>query len=91
MTTAKPLTTPTHRSPRSTTGALLSDATRLGGVELTVNDLDRSIAFYTDVIGLRLHERDGARAALGAGGEDLVTLYADPSARPPGRRAGLYH
>jgi len=91
MTTAKPLSTPTHRSPRSTTGALLADATRLGGVELTVTDLDRSIAFYTDVIGLRLRERDGAHAALGAGGEDLVTLHADPSARPPGRQAGLYH
>ena len=90
MTTAKPLT-PTHRSPRSTSGALLSDATRLGGVELTITDIDRSIGFYTDVIGLRVHERSAARASLGAGGEDLVTLHADPSARAPGRQAGLYH
>jgi catechol 2,3-dioxygenase len=76
---------------RSTTGALLSDATRLGGVELTVTDLDRSVAFYTGVIGLTVHERDGARAALGVGDEDLVTLWAEASARPPGRHAGLYH
>jgi len=81
-------TTPTSRS---TSGALLADATRLGGVELTVTDLDRSLDFYTGVVGLAVHARDGARAALGAGGEDLVTLHADPAARPAGRHAGLYH
>jgi catechol 2,3-dioxygenase len=84
------MTTGTATS-RSTTGALLADATRLGGVELTVTDLDRSIGFYTAVIGLTLHGRDGGRAALGAGGEDLVALHADVAARPPGRQAGLYH
>jgi catechol 2,3-dioxygenase len=78
-------------SSRSTSSALLADATRLGGVELTVTDLGRSIDFYTGVIGLTLHERSGGRAALGAGGEDLVTLWADASARPAGRHAGLYH
>lgn len=75
----------------SSTGALLADTTRLGGVELTVTDLDRSIGFYTSVIGLTLHERDGIHAGLGSDGEDLVTLWADPSAAPPGRQAGLYH
>ena len=75
----------------STTGALLADATRLGGVELTITDLARSLDFYTRVIGLSVHDRGDHHAALGAGGEDLVTLRADPSARPPGRHAGLYH
>jgi catechol 2,3-dioxygenase len=75
----------------SSTGALLADATRLGGVELTVTDLDRSLDFYTRVIGLSIHDRGDRRAALGAGGEDIVTLRADPAARPPGRHAGLYH
>ena len=75
----------------STTGALLADATRLGGVELTITDLDRSLDFYTRVIGLSVHDRGDRHAALGAGGEDLVTLRADPAARPPGRHAGLYH
>jgi catechol 2,3-dioxygenase len=79
------------RSSRSTSGALLSDATRLGGVELNVTDLDRSVDFYTGVIGMQVHARGDGRAALGAGGEDLVTLYADPAARRPGRHAGLYH
>ena len=75
----------------STSGALLADATRLGGVELTITDLDRSLDFYTRVIGLSVHDRGDRHAALGAGGEDLVTLRADANARPPGRHAGLYH
>ena len=30
-------------------------------------------------------------AVLGAGGEDLLVLHEEPSARPAGRHAGLYH
>jgi catechol 2,3-dioxygenase len=79
------------RSPLSTSGALLADATRLGAVELTVTSLDRSIAFYQDAIGLRLHRREDPVAALGAGGEDVLVLHEDGAARPAGRHAGLYH
>jgi len=71
--------------------ALLADATRLGAVELTVTDLDRSVAYYQDAIGLRLHRRDDPVAAMGAGGEDLVVLVEEQSARRAGRHAGLYH
>lgn len=71
--------------------ALLADATRLGGVELTVTDLPRSLEFYTQVIGLSVHELSDRVATLGAGGENLVKLHADPAARPAGRHAGLYH
>ena len=42
-------------------------------------------------MGLRVHRRDGATAALGTGGEDVLVLTEEPSARPPGRHAGLYH
>jgi catechol 2,3-dioxygenase len=69
----------------------LADATRLGAVHLTVTDLERSLAFYEHAIGLQVHRRDGAVAALGAGEEDLVVLHEDPSARPAGRHGGLYH
>ena len=69
----------------------LPDTLRLGTVELTVASLDRAIPFYTDALGLTLRERSDARAALGAGGEDLVVLVEDPEARPAGRHAGLYH
>jgi catechol 2,3-dioxygenase len=76
----------------TTTGpATLPASLRLGPVHLTVSDLDRSIAFYERSIGLQLARRDGAGAALGAGGEDLLVLTEEPDARPAGRHAGLYH
>lgn len=41
----------------------LPDSTRLGGCTLRVADLDRSLAFYTDVIGLRpITTADGSAA-----------------------------
>ncbi|MBA3422037.1 MAG: VOC family protein [Thermoleophilaceae bacterium] len=64
---------------------------RLGPVHLTVTDLDRSVAFYGDALGLRLHRREDPVAALGTGGEDLLVLVEEPAARPPGRHAGLFH
>jgi catechol 2,3-dioxygenase len=82
---------PPATAPRSTTGAALADATRLGAVHLTVTNLDRSLAFYEEAIGLQVHRRDGAAAALGAGAEDVVVLHEDPAAGPAGRHAGLYH
>jgi catechol 2,3-dioxygenase len=68
---------------------------RLAAVHLTVTDLDRTVGFMQDAIGLRPHRRgdggDGPAAAMGAGGEDVVVLHEDPGARPPGRTAGLFH
>jgi catechol 2,3-dioxygenase len=82
--------------------APLPAATRLGAVELTVSDLERAVAFYTDALGLRLRRDERAladggvegetdRAALGAGEEDLLVLVENGSARAAGRHAGLYH
>jgi catechol 2,3-dioxygenase len=70
---------------------VLPASTRLGPVELNVTDLDRSIAFYEESIGLRLHRREDPVAALGAGGEDVLVLVEDRAARRAGRHAGLYH
>jgi catechol 2,3-dioxygenase len=64
---------------------------RLGAVHLTVSDLYRSVAFYQNVIGLRLHRREDSVAAMGAGGKDLVVLHEEAGARRAGRHAGLYH
>jgi catechol 2,3-dioxygenase len=72
-------------------GPKLPGKLRVGAVEITVTDLDRSIEFYAGSIGLRLHRREDGRAAMGAGGEDLLVLDEEPSARPAGRQAGLYH
>src|SRR5829696_1962324 len=74
-----------------TSPPVLPAALRVGAVELTVTDLERSVSFYETAIGLRLHDRADGRAALGAGGEDLLVLVEDPSAGPAGRHAGLYH
>jgi catechol 2,3-dioxygenase len=73
----------------------LPDATRVGGVGLQVSDLARSIAYYRDVIGLRVLDVSAGAAALGVPGseESLVTLRADPGTRPARRRGafGLFH
>ena len=73
----------------------LPAATRLGQVRLQVADLDRSIAFYERVLGLRVIERSGAIAGLGAQASDatLVALQERPGASPVRRRAhlGLFH
>jgi catechol 2,3-dioxygenase len=71
-------------------GALPPD-TRMGAVHLTVADLDRSLGYYGSALGLRVHARDGGRAALGTGGEDLLVLTEQPGARPAHGYTGLYH
>ena len=78
----------------SPSGAL-PDATKLGPVRLQVADLERSLGYYTDVLGFRLLEAVGARAILAAHGDDapLVILEARRSVAPAPRRGrlGLYH
>lgn len=71
--------------------AELPPGTRMGAVHLTVADLDRSLAYYERQIGLRVHLRDGGRATVGAGGEDLLVLTEEPGARPADGYAGLFH
>ena len=69
----------------------LPGALRLGPVDLTVADVDRSVAWYQEVLGLRVHRHDAGEAELGDGAETSVVLHEDPQARPAGRHAGLYH
>jgi catechol 2,3-dioxygenase len=76
----------------NTTAAPSLPATlRLGAAHLVVTDLDRSLAWYERSLGLGTQRRDGAIAALGTGGEDVVVLHEEPHARRAGRHAGLYH
>jgi catechol 2,3-dioxygenase len=71
--------------------AELPPATRMGAVHLTVADLDRSLAYYETQIGLLVHTRDGGRARLGTGGEDLLVLTEEPGAKPADGYSGLFH
>jgi catechol 2,3-dioxygenase len=76
-------------------GYRLPDATHIGRVRLQVADIERSIAYYETVIGLRVVRRDGSVAELGAHDDDrvLVELHEKPGAKPVARRGhiGLYH
>lgn len=64
---------------------------RIGRVALAVADLDRSIRYYEDVIGLELLERGGEMAQMGAGDHAFLLLHGQPGARPVQRATGLYH
>jgi catechol 2,3-dioxygenase len=75
----------------STASATLPATLALGPAALTVTDLDRSVAFYEDVIGLDALERAEGRAVVGSGERPVMELVADPDATAPGREAGLYH
>ena len=88
-------------------GFRLPAATRLGPVRLQVADLDRSLVFYEETLGLRRLERGDSRVLLGSPSPDgagaapptpptdtaLVELRELPGARPaPYRgRTGLFH
>ena len=69
----------------------LHPQTHIGTVALTVADLNRSLAYYQNHIGLRLHGYDNGTAQLGVGGPDLLHLTEQPGAIPASQRTGLYH
>jgi catechol 2,3-dioxygenase len=71
--------------------ARLPTTLRLGAVHLRVSDLERSVVFYEEAIGLKLHHRKDGVAAMGVGEEALLELYEEPGVRRAGRHAGLYH
>lgn len=67
-------------------------ATEPGRVALSVGDLAPMHDFYRDVIGLTTLEREDGRVLLGAGGDPLVEILADPDTPPrPDDAAGLFH
>jgi len=69
----------------------LADSLDLGPLHITVTDLERSVGFYQDAIGLQVRERSDTEASLGSGGGELLHLVEDRDAQPAGRHAGLYH
>src|SRR6266571_1751573 len=74
----------------------LDPRVHIGHVHLTVSDLDRSLAFYRDVLGFEVTTRYGREAVfLSAGGYHhhigLNTWAGRGAPRPPAGTTGLYH
>jgi catechol 2,3-dioxygenase len=72
----------------------LPDGTHLGTVYLRVRELERSLAFYRDLLGLRVVPRVEGVTYLAASpaGPALLGLIEHPDAPPrPPRTIGLYH
>ncbi len=70
--------------------------TELGHVVLYVEDLERSVNFYSHVVGLDVHGRlfDGKAAVLSGGRthHELLLIEVGPAPGPlTGHRRGLYH
>ncbi len=73
----------------------LPSGVHVGRVRLAVSNLEQSVRFYTQVIGLAVLEQTGRMARLGAQGSEevLLELAEMPGVRPiaSGSRLGLYH
>lgn len=67
--------------------------TFVGQVNLKVQDLQRSLTFYKDVIGFKVYEQTEKSAKLTADGKTVLLSIEQPEDVIPkqGRAAGLYH
>jgi catechol 2,3-dioxygenase len=68
----------------------ISPAAHMGLVELSVSDLDRSLGYWQDAIGLRVLSRENGTAELGAD-TPLLRFVEEPGARPAHGYTGLFH
>ncbi len=74
----------------------VSDTARIGHIHLRVSDLDRSIAFYSDILGFAVTQHYGSGAAFLAAGDyhhhiGLNTWESLGATPPPPGHTGLYH
>jgi catechol 2,3-dioxygenase len=61
-------------------------------VTVSVSDLERSIDYWANAIGLRVNARESGTARMGVEDRDLVVLEEQPGARPGrGTNTGLFH
>jgi catechol 2,3-dioxygenase len=81
---------------KNTASSPIDPGVRIGHVHLKVADLERSLAFYRDVLGFELTQQFGSQAAfLSAGGYHhhlgLNTWESRGGSAPPPGSTGLYH
>jgi catechol 2,3-dioxygenase len=60
-------------------------------IELTTQDLNRAISFYTGAIGFDVRARNQDRVDLGTENTTLLRLFENPQARKSSGTTGLYH
>jgi catechol 2,3-dioxygenase len=75
----------------ATADSAIAATTRMGPVRLSVADLERSIAYYGDALGLAVLARADGVVTLGAGVRELLVLEEVPGAVPSDGYPGLYH
>jgi catechol 2,3-dioxygenase len=72
----------------------ISPGASIGHVNLRVRDLDAGVAFYRDVLGLRVTQRDAQSVFLAAGDYHhhvALNTWDGPAGTAPPRAAGLHH
>jgi catechol 2,3-dioxygenase len=69
----------------------IDPATTIGAVHLTIADLSRSVSFYEQHLGFRVHRREARTVWLGAGGSNLLVLTQCETAPKLRHATGLYH
>lgn len=72
---------------------LLHPDTSIGFTTLTIANMDRSLAFYKEVLGFQVLKHDGQTAVLGAAeNQPLLVLVEQANVSPkPHSTTGLYH
>ena len=75
----------------TTATAEIAPQTHMGAVHLSVADLERSIRYYKEQIGLEMVAQDDGLVTLGTGGRGLLALTELPGAPPARGHTGLYH
>ncbi|MEP7292966.1 MAG: VOC family protein [Chloroflexota bacterium] len=78
----------------TTTTRRLPEATHIGGAHLRVQNLERALGFYRDVLGFNVTENDSKQAALAASAVEapIFRLTEHSGFIPkPQRSTGLYH
>ena len=75
-------------------GGAIGAGADVGHVNLTVTDLDRAVAFYRDVIGLHVTQRDSQSVFLAAGDYHhhvALNTWDQDAQAPRAHAAGLHH